>query len=235
LWPSSRAALVGVTEITGYATYQFHTLKNPTGIIALNLRGKGLHLFISDSSNHIIRRFRPSSGGSQGNLVTVAGMQGVAGYADGAPLAAKFNYPTGMAGTNYTYRECQTLDTSSSTSSQSTEATSSVGVVTSEEPLPEDTPTDENDTPPPDPDQGIGPPLVCYDFNYQIINVNDSQNYVICRLRLGELHDEEPESVTTVCGTHNAKGLVNGASMSACFASLAGLTNVGSLYYVADA
>jgi hypothetical protein len=93
-------------EARMYVTYQFHTLNKPSGLLALNLRQGGFHLFISDSGNHVIRMF----GASSGSLTTVAGTLGVPGYTDGAPLSARFNYPTGLDGINQWWRECDPPD-----------------------------------------------------------------------------------------------------------------------------
>jgi hypothetical protein len=84
-----------------YVTYQFNTLNKPSGLLALNLRQGGFHLFISDSGNHVIRKFRPSSG-----TLTM----GSPGYTNGYPMSAQFNYPTGLDGINQWWRECEPPD-----------------------------------------------------------------------------------------------------------------------------
>ncbi|MBI3979027.1 MAG: hypothetical protein HY331_12660 [Chloroflexi bacterium] len=49
-------------------------------------------LLVADEGNHCIRAVRPD-----GLATTVAGKCGVPGYADGAPLDARFNHPRGLA------------------------------------------------------------------------------------------------------------------------------------------
>lgn len=61
---------------------------DPRGI-ALDAQG---NLFVADSLNHTIRRVTP-----QGEVSTLAGMPGLAGYADGAASEARFNHPWGVA------------------------------------------------------------------------------------------------------------------------------------------
>lgn len=78
--------------IHAYATYQFNTLKNPTGLVRLPKAPSGSVLFIADSGRHVIRSFDPSTG----QLSTVAGTLDTAGYTNGG--TAKFNYPTGITG-----------------------------------------------------------------------------------------------------------------------------------------
>ena len=77
-----------------YVTYQFNTLKNPTGVAWLAIAPSGGILYIADSGNHVIRSFNPSTG----FLSTVAGTLGGAGYANGSASTARFNYPTGITG-----------------------------------------------------------------------------------------------------------------------------------------
>lgn len=48
-------------------------------------------LFVADRLNHLIRRVTPS-----GEVATVAGLPAIAGYVDGAGLAARLNQPTGI-------------------------------------------------------------------------------------------------------------------------------------------
>lgn len=176
-------------EAVMYVSYQFNTLKQPTGLLLLRRNGGGDNdflLFISDSGNHVVRQFWNSIG----VLEVAAGNVGQPGYADGLPLSAKFNYPTGITGSNRFWYDC-----------------------------------------PP----GTRFRSDCIIRNYQYLYVSDSQNFVIRELELGHLPNEETPGVTTVCGTHNTKGFVNGTSMSSCFASLAGVQSVGDQYYVADA
>jgi hypothetical protein len=167
-------------EAVMYVSYQFNTLKQPTGLL-LRRNGGGDNdflLFISDSGNHVVRQFWNSIG----VLEVAAGTVGEAGYADGPPLSAKFNYPTGITGSNRFWYDC-----------------------------------------PP----GSRFRSDCIIRNYQYLYVSDSQNFVIRELELGHLPNGEAPGVTTVCGTHNTKGFVNGTSMSSCFASLAGVQSIG--------
>jgi sugar lactone lactonase YvrE len=50
------------------------------------------NLWIADTGNHVIRRVSPA-----GDVVTVAGEPGVAGFADGTGAAARFRFPAGIA------------------------------------------------------------------------------------------------------------------------------------------
>lgn len=75
-------------------TYQFNVLKNPTGVTVVRDAQGVPHLYIADSGNHVIRHFRPG-----GTLAIAAGS--TEGYVNGSNLSAKFDYPTGVAGTNY--------------------------------------------------------------------------------------------------------------------------------------
>jgi hypothetical protein len=99
---SSQGSNVIVAPV--YATYQFNTLKHPTGL--LMIQG---YLYIADSGNNVIRRFFLN------NLETVAGT-GTAGFVNGHRVTtAQFNNPTGLAGSyrtfvfldpnTYTYRQ----------------------------------------------------------------------------------------------------------------------------------
>lgn len=176
-------------EAVMYVSYQFNTLKQPTGLLLLRRNGGGDNdflLFIADSGNHVIRQFWNSIG----VLEVAAGTLGQAGYADGYPLSAKFNYPTGITGTNRFWYDCP-------------------------------------------PDSRFRSD--CIVRNYQYLYISDSQNYVVRKVEIGDLPNEEEPGVITVCGTHNTKGFVNGSSMSSCFASLAGVQSVGGQYYIADA
>ncbi len=76
-----------------YASYQFHTLKYPTG---LAIYWDGFydppalwHVFIADTSNDVIRQLY------NGSLTTVAGT-GVSGYVNGQGYQAQFTRPTGL-------------------------------------------------------------------------------------------------------------------------------------------
>lgn len=75
-----------------YATYEFNTLKHPTGLVADTGDGY-LHLFIADTGNQLIREFTTNGG----SLLTLAG-NGTAGYVDGSHGSAEFNSPTGITG-----------------------------------------------------------------------------------------------------------------------------------------
>lgn len=77
-------------------TYQFNVLKNPTGLAVVPDAQGVPHLYIADSGNQVIRHFRPN-----GTLQIAAGTNGVSGYVNGSNLTAKFDYPSGLAGTNY--------------------------------------------------------------------------------------------------------------------------------------
>ncbi|HEY8186050.1 MAG TPA: hypothetical protein VIF64_08275 [Pyrinomonadaceae bacterium] len=78
-------------------------------------------------------------------------------------------------------------------------------------------------------------------YNAQEIYVNDSQNFVIRRICLGDPQAAIADcvgqmgEVVTACGNHQ-KGYVNGDGASACFGSLAGLTaGSAGISYIADA
>ena len=77
-------------------TYQFNVLKNPTGVTVVRDAQGVPHLYIADSGNHVIRHFRPG-----GTLSIAAGISGAQGYVNGSNQTAKFDYPSGLAGTNY--------------------------------------------------------------------------------------------------------------------------------------
>jgi hypothetical protein len=91
-----------VVHLTTSASYQFHVLRHPTGIVSaarINAcAGNGYDLYFSDTDNNVMREFSP--GGT--TLNTVAG-SGVAGFADGVGTAAQFNQPTGIVGTATTW------------------------------------------------------------------------------------------------------------------------------------
>lgn len=76
-------------------TYQFNVLKNPTGITVVPDAQGVPHLYIADSGNHVIRHFRP------GGTLSIAAGSSTQGYVNGSNWTAQFNYPTGVAGTNY--------------------------------------------------------------------------------------------------------------------------------------
>jgi hypothetical protein len=89
----------------------------------------------------------------------------------------------------------------------------------------------------PDPETG----LRSFDHweNFQVLYINDAENYVIRKLctgniiRVNSLCSTAGGSVATVCGSHN-KGLVDGSNGSACFAALGGIAGSVGRYYVAD-
>lgn len=76
-------------------TYQFNVLKNPTGLAVVPDAQGVPHLYIADSGNHVIRHFRP------GGTLSIAAGSGTQGYSNGSNSSAQFDYPTGVAGTNY--------------------------------------------------------------------------------------------------------------------------------------
>ncbi|MCU1254309.1 MAG: repeat containing protein [Candidatus Angelobacter sp.] len=80
---------------TIFATYQFHVLKNPTGLAIPSLSDG--NIYIADSGNNVIRKFSFSSG----TLSIVAGT-GTAGYIDSALNTSQFNGPTGIVATHAT-------------------------------------------------------------------------------------------------------------------------------------
>ncbi|MEO7692686.1 MAG: IPT/TIG domain-containing protein [Chryseolinea sp.] len=82
------ATLAG-TGVAGFfdAPGTLATFNRPVG---LAVDGDG-NVFVGDLFNHIIRKISAS-----GAVATIAGT-GAAGYADGKPRAAKFNYPAGLA------------------------------------------------------------------------------------------------------------------------------------------
>jgi len=75
-----------------YASYQFHTLEYPSGILA-SYYSPYMTIYISDMGNNVIRAFDVGSG----TLSTIAG-NGTAGYMDGSTTSAEFNHPTGLYG-----------------------------------------------------------------------------------------------------------------------------------------
>jgi hypothetical protein len=92
----------GSNILTGtlYATYQYNTLKNPTGLAGVNWvvvvgytgYANQYHIYVADSGNHVIRNFNTGNG----SLSTVAGIPGSAGYVNSSLGSSKFNYPTGL-------------------------------------------------------------------------------------------------------------------------------------------
>jgi Repeat of unknown function (DUF6923) len=200
-----------VYVFTSYASYQFHTLYHPTGLAASNTADAGLFLDISDSSNHVIQEFH--SNGGTATLSLLAGRSGTPGYVDGSTSSAEFDYRTGLYGGVYEWKK---LICSSSPTSPSS-ATS------------------------PSPDY---PPPNCYYLPqlYTFLYVSDAKNYVVRRICWGappsggDCNATIANTVATVAGNHTA-GLVNGASSSAEFAALGGISYLPSkaLFYIADA
>jgi methylmalonyl-CoA mutase cobalamin-binding subunit len=84
-----------VTTIAGVAGVAGHDdglavtahLNTPSGI-DVDARGE---IFVADTGNHVIRMIT-----SDGQLVTIAGLAGVAAYADGIGSAARFSGPVGI-------------------------------------------------------------------------------------------------------------------------------------------
>jgi len=97
-WHRSRWGIVKAQSEEGnllilYASYQFNTLKQPTGLALMTDTYNGVStLYIADSGNHVIRRFAP------GGPLTTIGTIGTPGYVDGSMSNVKFNYPTGLSG-----------------------------------------------------------------------------------------------------------------------------------------
>src|ERR1700722_11087899 len=80
------AQSANVYQVLLYPTYQFETLKYPTG---LGMFPNNPTLYIADTGSNVIRSFY------NGTLTTIAG-NGTAGYVNGAALSAEFNHPTGL-------------------------------------------------------------------------------------------------------------------------------------------
>jgi len=201
-----------IVFVHDYATYQFNTLKNPTGLLGLDQNvattGSGtvqFHLYISDTGNHVIRDFN----GSVGALSVLAGTVGTAGYANGALQSAQFNYPTGLSG--------ERMVTGAQTGCDNWY----------QPPYGHGAPV-------------CTQPHISY-WNAQEIYVNDSQNYVMRRICAGDSVAATGDcsgqvgQVVTACGSHT-NGYADGPSAYACFASLAGITTGSTgISYIADA
>lgn len=74
----------GTADSTGAAA----GFKDPRGIIS-----DGTYLYVTDTGNHTIRRILRATG----QVKTIAGMPGEAGYKDGVGFDARFSYPRGIA------------------------------------------------------------------------------------------------------------------------------------------
>ncbi|MGZ7039623.1 MAG: NHL repeat-containing protein, partial [Thermoanaerobaculia bacterium] len=81
--------IAGVAGVAGSDDGPARTahLNTPSGI-DVNARGE---IFVSDTSNHVIRMIT-----TDGQLVTIAGLAGVAAHADGVGSAARFSGPVGI-------------------------------------------------------------------------------------------------------------------------------------------
>lgn len=86
------AGTVGSADGIGTAA----TFNAPAGVV-IDRSGE---LYITDS-NHVIRQFTPSTA----QVITLAGLAGTAGAANGTGTSARFNFPTGLAidANNYVY------------------------------------------------------------------------------------------------------------------------------------
>ena len=179
-WTAISQSGPAIYEIHQYITYQYNVLKNPTGLLGLTRRNGQFYLYISDSGNHVVRSHNVNSG-----LWTVVGSVGVPGYVDGYAWNARFNYPTGLTGQNYSWRECEF-----------------------------------------DPELKR---LICWWNDYQDIYLNDSQNFVVRQLKIGDRPQYAAEEVLTVCGS-NVQGMVNGPSTSAQLSHLGGIKESTGTY-----
>ncbi len=101
-----------VAEFLTFVSYPHNNLKNPTGLLLLKPTYGGsqyFHLFIADTSNHVVRKFTSNVGA----LDIVAGTMGQAGYANGSN--ALFDRPTGLSGISTTWSECSGVHKSTCT------------------------------------------------------------------------------------------------------------------------
>ncbi len=78
-----------------YATYSFHTLSNPSGLLYDHGLACCPALYIADTNNHVIQQF------SNGTLSVFAGEVGKPGYVNGALASSQFNHPTGISGSSH--------------------------------------------------------------------------------------------------------------------------------------
>ncbi|MFQ6029919.1 MAG: hypothetical protein ACE5Q6_20795, partial [Dehalococcoidia bacterium] len=99
-WPQTWLAFSSAPAIHQdfvYASYQFNTLKHPTGLAVLQPQSSTIQLWIADTGNHVIRRF--SSG-----ILSIEAGTGNPGYADGSPTQAQFDHPTGLLVLDQSYQ-----------------------------------------------------------------------------------------------------------------------------------
>jgi hypothetical protein len=183
-WKAVSQSGPAIYTIDQYITYQYNVLKNPTGLLGLTRRNGQFWLYIADSGNHVIRAHNASYG-----MYTVAGAEGTAGYVNGDPWSARFNYPTGLSGRNRWWQECEVEFRYRN----------------------------------------------CWYNDYQDIYVNDSQNFVVRELEIGDRPNYEPEEVSTVCGA-GIEGFANGPSLSAKMGRMGGIKESSyGQYMMADA
>jgi len=195
-----------------YATYEFNTLKNPTGLLGLevNVATGGstyttrYRLYIADSGNHLIRYFDTYSG----TFTNVAGIAATSGYVNGSLSSAKFNLPTGLWGVNMASAAVNGCD-------HWTQIPGGHG-------------------------QYCDQPHIDR-YNAQKIYVNDSQNFVMRRICAGDAVAATGDcvgqvgQVITSCGS-NIEGYVDGANASAQFKVLTGIMKRSTgAYYMVDA
>ena len=182
---------------------------SPTGL-AVDTAG---NVYIADTANHIIRRMN-----SSGAVVTLAGMAGFTGTADGTGSEARFNSPQGVAvdGAGNVYVADtfnHTIRVISPTGAVSTIAgtAGSSGAV------------DANGASA----RFFGPTALAVDSSGTLY-VSDSSNHAIRRV-------SSSRDVTTFAGSLGVAGFSDGSGINARFASPGGiaLDNTGNLY-VAD-
>src|SRR5216684_4246139 len=91
----SQGGMVTLPTTYMYVSYQFNTLKGPTGLTSVDSQitttvtqyRTEFHLYIADSGNHVIRDFNSYTG----TLSTLAGTIGSPGYTNGSLSSAQFN------------------------------------------------------------------------------------------------------------------------------------------------
>lgn len=195
-----------------YASYEFNTLKNPTGLLGLyvNVATGGptyitrFRLYIADSGNHLIRYFDTHSG----TLNNVAGITATPGYVNGALSSAQFNLPIGLWGVNMAYAAVNGCD-------HWTQIPGGHG-------------------------QYCDQPHIDR-YNAQKIYVNDSQNFVMRKVCAGDAVAATGDcvgqvgQVITSCGS-NIEGYLDGPNSSAKFRTLTGvMLRSNGIYYMVDA